>query len=64
MWQVFEGDSYTGRSVVLEPGEYSTTALLPFGNNQLSSAKMVFSVDVPRTDITGLRNISRCIFDI
>ena len=57
LWQVFEHPDYKGRSVVLEPGEYSTTALLPFGNNGLSSARMVLSVDVPRTDITGVGRI-------
>ena len=57
LWQVFEHPDYKGRGVVLEPGEYSTTVLLPFGNNGLSSARMVFSVDVPRTDITGVGRI-------
>ncbi len=57
LWQVFELPGYLGRSVVLEPGQYASTAVLPFGDAALSSARVVRSVDVPRADITGAHGV-------
>ena len=52
---------YQGRSAVLQAGPYYDTSLLPFGNNDLSSAKMVGAItanmDHTRKEMSHARGI-------
>ena len=67
-WEMFENKQYQGRSAVLRAGEYYDTSLLPFGNNDLSSVKMVGAVSAnmaqTRKEMSHARGIGRWLLYI
>ena len=62
---MFQKKNFKGQSVVLSAGDYYNTAVLPFGNNQLSSVHRTGTLDENmaniRRQISNARGIGTCV---
>ena len=57
-WQICERPNFQGSNVVLGPGDYPNSALLPFGDNA-GSLRVIISTETPRQDITDYHGIGK-----